>query len=224
MKYYIDGYNLLFRLGGPVDISLQTQRQKLIAILNDYVQLLGLNVTLVFDSPRTPERKRTHYHNLEIIYTSVHETADEFIIEELSEAHNPKKIVVITSDKFLALQAKKLRARTDTVEHFADWIETRVKNKLQPKPKKEALILPNKPRVLPPLEEKIKPPIEGTEAYYLRAFEEEYQKIISSEKKPPEQKKPKKVRKPPKYEPKAADPIHDQERWLKIFESRLKSD
>ena len=64
MHYFIDGYNLLFRIVHAGD-DLKTQRDELIQDLIHKVNLLQLDVTLVFDSQyQNDEGSRTHHDYL----------------------------------------------------------------------------------------------------------------------------------------------------------------
>lgn len=222
MHYYVDGYNLLFRLAGARGESLQILRQQVIFDLNEMVRAIGINLTLVFDSPNK-ERKRTYYQTLEIIYTDEEETADDLILLELSR-RNTRHEIVITSDKFLALQARSLGAKTQSVEEFAAWINQRYQNKQNEtlKPKKTSLEAKRKPVTVTEIPPE-KPPQEGSLEFYLKHFESQYQKDLEKIKtsSPPKISKSKKIQRNP---PNIKDPILEIDRWLEIFEEKLKNE
>ena len=70
MHYFIDGYNLLFRTTYASE-DLAFQRQQIILDLNKKIQVLNLDVTIVFDSQYHPgESERFHYNQLEIEFTN----------------------------------------------------------------------------------------------------------------------------------------------------------
>ena len=131
MHYWIDGYNLLFRLPvakGP----LEKKRQSLILELNTQATTLNLQITVVFDSS-TKERildTRSHYDALEIIYTSSKKTADDSILDSVEFSSYPEDICVVTCDKDLARKAKALRANTLSLDAFFKLI-TKRQNKKQ---------------------------------------------------------------------------------------------
>ena len=80
MHYFLDGYNLLFRLLHNGE-DLQSQRDSIIFDLNKKFSLLKLNASIVFDSAfQIGGRTRSHYDALEILYTAKRETADEYIL------------------------------------------------------------------------------------------------------------------------------------------------
>ena len=47
-------------------------------------------------------RTRSHYDELEILFTAEGETADEYIIDEIKNHPHPQQETVVTSDKKLA--------------------------------------------------------------------------------------------------------------------------
>lgn len=230
MHYYVDGYNLLFRLLGGVSKNLKEERKQLITNLESKAHFLSLNISLIFDAQHQPgDDSRLHFHALEIIYTSKGKTADEFILEIITRKKNLRQITVVTSDKILAWHARRAGVHTESVEEFFSSINSRYKKKKStkiksPLPTKLKIernslsqeickeILPNKTKQIA---------VEGSLDYYLEIFEKGF-KDFQIEKM--EQKKSKKIssRKIPK-ESIAQDKfagLNEQDRWLKIFESR----
>jgi predicted RNA-binding protein with PIN domain len=211
MHYYIDGYNLMFRILRAGD-DLQAQRQRIIHDLNEKVQKLGLNVTIVFDAHyQYGESSRSHYNALEIMFTAQGETADEFILNELKASLNPREETVVTSDKELAWSARRRAAKTETVEQFMDWLTKRYRNK-------QSQIMPReeKPQTLPKKAPKSfrAQPISPEEYfnYYLNTFESHFFELMKEE----QTETPKKKKKA--QEPKT---LSDMERWQREFEKRL---
>lgn len=159
MHYYVDGYNLMFRLLRASD-DLQKQREQVIRDLNRKAGFLELDITLVFDSKyQAGEAERIRVDHLEVLYTNEGETADECILDELTGLQE----TVVTSDKKLAYLSRLKQAKTESVSEFILWLNKRYKNKIRhlknPK-EKEPLSLP-KPAAAP------KP---GNLDYYLHAF------------------------------------------------------
>jgi len=128
MHYFIDGYNLLFRLLGDPR-PLQKNRQQIIASINERIAELKLNVTLVFDGSRQGESEGTrgHYDALEIIYTSKTTSADDYILDEIQSSARASQETVVTSDMDLARRCKSLGAKTQTIEGFLAWIAKKKK-------------------------------------------------------------------------------------------------
>jgi len=224
MHYYIDGYNLLFRALGPSLDNLKYHRKALISSLNTKIASLKLEVTIVFDSQYLAgEGSRSHYKHLEICFTPLGVTADEYILQELEFCSAPQREVVITSDRDLAYKARTYSASTESVEEFLGWLNKRYKKKalarhkpmeLPPSKKKDTALA----AVQPPIVEKIKLPPEGTIEYYLLQFEEKLKALKVPE--PPKRAKQKKKKIPVDIEP---SHLTEEERWLKIFLDRLKS-
>ena len=128
MHYFIDGYNLMFRVL-RAEGDLQKQRETIIEDLETKINALQLDVTLVFDAQyQSEEASRSHKLGLEILFTNARETADDFILQALKEETKPHRQTVVTSDKQLARLARRHHARTETVEEFISWLNRRYKN------------------------------------------------------------------------------------------------
>lgn len=137
MHYYIDGYNLLFRVKEKFP-SLQKERDQFLKIINNIASSSRMNLTIVFDGSydRLAETSRGHFGDLEVIYTSDALTADEYIIEELSHAKNPVQHTVVTSDNTLARHCKSLGAHVKPIEDFLAFLfKKRTKKKSSAEPK-----------------------------------------------------------------------------------------
>ncbi len=125
MRYFVDGYNLLFKLDSAENRSFETKRLLLIQELNEIISSLNLRVTLVFDGsmPRPERAVRSHFHDLELVYTPEAQTADAYIISEIERATYPGEIIVITSDKSLASQCRTLGARSQSIHEFIAFLK-----------------------------------------------------------------------------------------------------
>lgn len=217
MRYYIDGYNVLFRLLHPGE-ELQKAREHLIDDLGQKINTLGLDAVLVFDSHFQDEDiTSSHLDQMRIVYTAKGQTADEFILHEIKESVFPQQMTVVTSDKKLATLCKRRLGRAESVEEFMSLLNRRYKNKLKPKSETQEL-----PKI--PVKKEVPTPSRSSEPekifdYYLNAFETELEAMpapaISSKKryKAKERKIPK-APENPSYE-------SDTERWQSIFERGL---
>jgi predicted RNA-binding protein with PIN domain len=119
MHYWVDGYNLLFRITKNYR-EMKDNERKLLAALNRSMLLLKYQATIVFDGREKdpPEALRKNFDSLAMIYTPHHQTADDYILEALSDASDPSKETVISSDMELLRKAKQRGAHTLTVEQF----------------------------------------------------------------------------------------------------------
>lgn len=240
MHYFIDGYNLLFRFLHN-DNTFSEQREAIIHDLNTKVEILELEVTLVFDAQyQLGEVSRSHFDNLEILFSGHGQTADDLILEEIKRELRPRQVVVVTSDKKLAWFARRCSAQTESVEIFMSWLNRRYKNKLRnlKNPKNislSALSVKKQNEETKQPAEKSKPKPKHPSAtsspeecfdYYLEHFQTEAIKIAESyvKKKQIRTESRTKTQTKPKHKEKkqVEDPIYDHtERWLKIFEKKF---
>lgn len=141
--YYIDGYNLLFRLTHShqtlrtrkstelkVDNTLLNQRQALIRLLQTY-QVKGL---LIFDGKHRldEESGRSYPSPLEVIYTPKGQTADQYILETLLFVSNPASITVVSDDRHLIQSARSLGAKTQSPAPFLHRLQKKRPKKPDP--------------------------------------------------------------------------------------------
>lgn len=227
MHYYIDGYNMLFKISSERK-QLQQLREEFIEDLNRKVSLLNLNVSIVFDAIHFEGgRSRSHVNDLTILFTGSGESADKYIIDAIQESSNRRREVVVTNDKTLALHVRHLSAKVETVDEFLQWLNAAYHNRLKRPKKEKTKLIPTivKPVVVPPPEQ-VK---ESATDYYQRIFETEFEKIKEIQevkkqaKKDNVQQKPRtpKVKKDPFQEVvKEVNEADEMERWRKIFEGR----
>lgn len=119
MHYYIDGYNLLFRITKNYE-ALKTHQKQILLALNSWVTQLNLEVTIVFDGRQKDPKEaiRGHLDHLEIIYTPQGQTADAYILHALEESQNLNEETVVSSDRELTGIAKQKGAQILSIEQF----------------------------------------------------------------------------------------------------------
>lgn len=123
MQYFVDAYNLLFKLQ-PSRGSLEQKRTVVISTINEFALQLNLSIILIFDATRQKERlgiARGHYEALEIVYTE-DKSADDYILKEVEYSRNPSLIVVVTSDRELGGRASQLGAKIMSIRQFSEWL------------------------------------------------------------------------------------------------------
>ena len=207
MHYIIDGYNLLFWLKGDRQ-NLESLRRSFIQDMDRKAELLKMEMTIVFDGHfQEDEQTRTHYRNLEIIYTSHGESADELIVSELESSLDVRKEVVVTSDRELSWRAKRLHAKTEKANEFYRTLQERYR-KRQKRQVKEASPKRKVKRPVP-VETEVVVDDESLE-YYQSVFEERLKEEERLEQKLPKRKKSEGQKK-----------VDDYKRWLKVFEEKL---
>lgn len=231
MHYYIDGYNLLFRTRLR-EGDLKTQRESIIHDINKKISLINLDsVSIVFDAAyREGLGSRSHFDNLEILFSAQGETADEYILNQLKYCAHPKRETIITSDKTLARLVRHFGAKTQTIEEFTQWLDRLYTNKSLPSK-------PIKPTQLPALVVPISKPIPKIQSLvddYEDIFEKKWQELVQQEQQLEQEKiqlqmlsskrKPKLKKKDPFVSAPLSEPsaTNETERWLKIFEQRFK--
>ncbi|MBA3815617.1 MAG: NYN domain-containing protein [Parachlamydiaceae bacterium] len=230
MHYFIDGYNLMFRVSRAEGV-LQKRREEIIQDLEVKINALDLNVTLVFDSQyQNSESSRSHILRLEVLFTNVGETADEFILQALKEDTRPNLQTVVTCDKKLAWLARRRHAHTETVEEFISFLNRRYKNKLQPKKIPLKLIPSIVPKKLSTTPDLSKSSPEDCFDFYLNQFQSSYTSLVEEKNSKKEAKKLKagassstKKKRKATAAPKADDPSIMQ-RWLTAFHRDIDED
>lgn len=121
MHYVVDGYNLLFAFFS--EGSMPKQRGILIEELSAKAALLNIDLTLVFDAQnRSEETRRSHFKDIEIVYTSKGQSADDYIVSKLEFVKDPSKYTAITSDGELIKRIKNRGSHVLTLEQFAYWL------------------------------------------------------------------------------------------------------
>jgi predicted RNA-binding protein with PIN domain len=218
MHYYIDGYNMLFRLMYARPDDLQMRREKIIQELNKKVALIKIDVSIVFDATfQEGDRSRSHFQSLEILFTAQGETADEFILDELKNSRHPQQEIIVTSDKKLAWHARHSLAQTKSVESFYAWLNAAYKNKLNQKSVTLTPAKPVAPLILPPTPSS---EIANCSSYYEHIFEARFQENIQKEESHKKKSAKPPARRPKKIKPPEIQAPSEMERWLKAFENR----
>lgn len=138
VHYWIDGYNLLFRLTKNYQELRQNERN-ILTSLNEAILQLNYSVTVILDGREKdpPEAVRRNLDSLALIYTPFHQTADDYILEMVDAASHPEKQTVVSSDLELLHKARQKGARGLTVEQFLSKLVHKKKKKKGEPPAKE---------------------------------------------------------------------------------------
>jgi predicted RNA-binding protein with PIN domain len=92
--------------------------------LHDNFSSLSLPLYIIFDG-YSREEEDIDFHtvkNLHVIFTAKNQTADDYIIECVSSADFPSKITVVTKDKPLAAECRRLGACSLSIDKFLDFL------------------------------------------------------------------------------------------------------
>lgn len=221
MHYLIDGYNLLFRLSLPGD-SFKVHRELIISRISQMTSAMGLLVTMIFDATHTEgSGSKSHFQDLEIIFTKQGQSADQWIIDELKQVKQPRGYIVITCDKLLAKEVQNLGVASLGVDEFLNWLKQRYNNFVHGKKKKKnewaPPSSPPSPVIAPAASKKAQLPNEGSLDYYLQVFEKRFEELppLPSSAKIKKRKKADKIKVPEQK-------VSEVDRWLELFEKRLK--
>jgi uncharacterized protein len=136
--YWIDGYNLLFRLTKDYQTMRQNER-KILTALNEAILQMNYSVTVILDGREkdSPEAVRRNLDSLALIYTPFHQTADDYILEMIDLSSHPEQQTVVSSDLELLGKARQKGARGLTIEQFLAKLTLKKKKKKGAPPAKE---------------------------------------------------------------------------------------
>ncbi len=100
----IDGYNLLYQDGALNGLrgELQTARQRLVRRIERAAPEMAPRITVVFDGREGGRDAAFDARHLEVIFSPANRTADAVIERMVSEAKEPERICVVTSDRIEA--------------------------------------------------------------------------------------------------------------------------
>jgi len=124
VKYYIDGYNFLFRVTKSYK-ALRHHQKELLGALNSWITKMQFDTVVVFDGRQKdpPEAVRSHLANLEVVYTPEGQTADDYILQEVEFSQNPSLLTIVSSDRELTGKARQRGAKTRTIEQFFSFLK-----------------------------------------------------------------------------------------------------
>lgn len=122
MHYFIDGYNLLFRLTHKGN-DLQSQRTAIIRDISQKISMVGLEASIIFDGAAQPG-EGSHYHieSCEVVFTGKGISADDYIILQIDHSRKPHQKIVVSSDKKLTASTRSLGAQAKSIEEFIPWL------------------------------------------------------------------------------------------------------
>lgn len=214
MHYFIDGYNLLFRILDKGQ-EVQKARDEMIDMLIYKINRAEIHATLVFDSKYQPgPPTRNCKGNLDILFTDEGETADDWILNEVKRSPAKTEEKVVTTDKRLAVQIRLKGVQTISCEDFMEYLNKKVKLQIQ----NAKRVLKKEPIIPPPPVKKV---AKGSQEYYEGIFEKKFaDESLLRPAKPEKVKKPLKIKKGsvPKSPERSRE--SDMDRWSRLFQER----
>lgn len=118
--YVLDGYNILFQKKLK-EVPLEELRAELLKDLNTLAQHLHVEIVVIFDAHHTKDAfHRERFHSLDIVFTNLNQTADDFIIEYASCLPKQERgqITVVSSDGHIRRSVRSEQIRVLSVHHF----------------------------------------------------------------------------------------------------------
>lgn len=131
MRIIIDGYNMLKSILEAREIS-EHERSIFLAQLARYARRKGHKIIVVFDGGPYQWTHKEVQFDIQVIYSGMHESADEYIHEYLID-HQTKDMLLVTSDHELRLMASALSITSITTQDFHQL----VREALRPVPETE---------------------------------------------------------------------------------------
>ncbi len=124
MEYYIDGHNLIPRVGG-IRLSDENDEQQLLERLQQYASLSRNKCTVFFDKAPDKKTRDDHYGTIHVVYVTHLIKADEEIIARVNKIGKTKarEIIVVSSDQHVSWQCHQAGAAVMESEKFASEME-----------------------------------------------------------------------------------------------------
>ncbi len=119
MEYYIDGHNLIPKLG--ISLSDDHDEQALLERLLEYSRLSRKKCTVFFDKAPDSKTREEHYGTLRVIYVTHTMKADEEIIARINRIGKKRsgEVTVVSSDQHVQWQCRQAGALTMESDKFA---------------------------------------------------------------------------------------------------------
>ena len=106
----VDGYNIIFAwedLAKTAESDLDAARRALMDTLSSYAGFKKCRLILVFDGYKRKGNpgEKSHFHNIQVVYTQENETADAYIEALVAQIGNNYSVKVATSDGLVQLSS-----------------------------------------------------------------------------------------------------------------------
>jgi predicted RNA-binding protein with PIN domain len=118
MIIVVDAYNLLRSVPPYKKTITDRERMQFIARLSAYGRRKGHKVVIVFDGGPHEWPFKEHMKTVTIVYSGIHESADDYI-KEYIEAHHMKDLLLVSSDSELNRCADRLNIPSIDSSTFA---------------------------------------------------------------------------------------------------------
>ncbi|MEJ5315049.1 MAG: NYN domain-containing protein [Anaerolinea sp.] len=124
MKYLIDGHNLIPHLPG-LNLAQIEDEERLLALLQEFARLRRCTIEVFFDKAPPGRAGERRAGNITTHWVAEGKTADSAIIATLQRlGKRSVEVTVVTSDRQILAEARKLRARTLRADEFARQLQS----------------------------------------------------------------------------------------------------
>jgi predicted RNA-binding protein with PIN domain len=126
MRFYIDGYNLMYAVGliGPKNqISLARSRERFINWVTQVHPLPLRDVTIVFDGREVSRSPLPEPTNGPRIVFSHDGTADDLIEDVLEREARPDQVALVSNDRRLRQFAARRGCQAWSCDDYLEWLE-----------------------------------------------------------------------------------------------------
>lgn len=130
MRIIIDGYNMLKSVLDVREIS-EHERSIFLAQLGRYARRKGHKIMVVFDGGPYQWTHKEVQFDVQVIYSGMHESADEYIHEYLID-HQTKDMLLVTSDHELRLMGSALGITSITAQDFHQLVQEALQPAVKP--------------------------------------------------------------------------------------------
>ena len=122
-QYWLDGYNVIKRLGLGADLSLEEQRASLARL----VARIGGSFWIVFDSKETVGRSRVYrpIRRVTLEYTRDGMSADDRLVHRAATTNDLNHVIVVSDDREVVRRCRFYGAKSLGVHEFMKRLETR---------------------------------------------------------------------------------------------------
>src|SRR3989339_1523675 len=122
MPFIIDGYNVLRAIEKLSDEFEPVSDLRMCQQINQYLKSQGEKGEIVFDGIGPPEKAGFNYlTNLEVIFSGTNTDADTIIAQKVAASTDPKRLIIVSSDRQVRLSAKSKKA--DVIKSVEFWFE-----------------------------------------------------------------------------------------------------
>jgi predicted RNA-binding protein with PIN domain len=130
MRIIIDGYNMLKSILEIREIS-EHERSIFLAQLSRYARRKAHKIIVVFDGGPYQWTHKEMHGGIQVIYSGMHESADEYIHEYLID-HQTKDVLLVTTDHELRLMASALGITSITAQDFHQLVQEALRPTVKP--------------------------------------------------------------------------------------------